>query len=688
MAKHTTGQRMQINQQAKNKREALRRELGLYKSSLTDYLRRQYRRHLEKLLPESDKILKNAESLGLASQQDVKNLAAKDAEVRKTLGKPARSAAASPAGGGAGQPRPAAAPTGAASAAANKPLSENELRKATQSAVTAGHRVWRSPVRQIVLNYIRVNRFGRTRFVTGEEAAAIRTFDGLVRALPQAGKKPAVAARKPTATRKPATTGRSWTGTSQPKLPATPVFPPAAQDVASLPQLQGAMDRLVQQRDQYINMVANGQMSAAQAESALADMLNSTEGSALLAQDQAAAQAWFDDAVNALYQTENNYQQQMQYQQQAYQQQVYQQQDEPDVEYVYEDGTPASPEDAAEDEEPEADDSTAAIQAEYEEQYEEDMGMGASYTPGERVQINSQANAVRLALVTNMGQYNRAITNAGRRIQRRDLEDLLQRSDNVLRRAETVGLRGADVEKLEAADTAARRMIGASSRRRATPPRPVAVPSRPVAPGQRPPNEARRWAAARAAAAAARQRAAMQDRALAAMPHLRSPAGQTTLQTLIQYRNDLQRQVAQGTTTAEDAKAELTAALTSGEGAAVAAQDQAGVAEWKKASDKALETTEQSAAVEAEAPAAAPATEPSKIKQALPVVLAGAIGAGVGYVAAEKEADQTAYAGAGGVIGLLVGLVACKLLKGRAEPAESPASAPVESPAAAVEGRY
>ena len=472
-------------------------------------------------------------------------------------------------------------------------------------------------------------------------------------------------------------------------IPTQPVFPPTAQDVAPVPQLQGAMDRLIQQRDQFITMVANGQMAAAQAESTLANALNSGEGSAIVAQDQAAAQSWLQDASNALYQTEANYQQ------------ANQQQAAPAVEYEDEEAAP----------EPAEDDSDEAIQNEYEAGYpggvEGLMGLGATH--GETIQVHEQARPIRLVLKAELELYKRARTDFVRRQHRRKLEEGVRRAEPLLARARSMGIRGGQAEDLFKKVREVNEALG-------RPMQPVqpAQPSRPhgqyVQPTPRTtwnPARAAQLRAAQQQAAraqaqlrAARMRLAAQDRRLVAVPHLQSPGGQTSVRTLVQHRDQLQGQVAAGLLTASQAKTELAVAITSGPGAAVAAQAPGDVAAWQKTSETALVQTEQAKATDEAAAvvvaetasvetAVATPAEAAPKQSMLPVLIGAALGAGGGYMVAEDEDDQVTYAVVGGIAGLVLGCILKRVMKKRAEAVAAPVeeAVPPAPPSAAAPAR-
>lgn len=274
MAGYTTGQRMQINQQAKNKREALRRELGLYKSSLTDFLRRQYRRHLDKLLPESDSILRRAEALGLSNQRDVRNLASKDAEVRRVLGRPARQGAAQAS-------RQAVTPPAAGGSAGAPP---------PRPSVSGG---------------------------TG-------------------GKKPSVPVKFAAGAKKTAKPGKK----AFKKIMPTTAMPGASADPSRLWAV------LNTKFEQLMAAIKAGSLTAAGAEQNATNTVNGALIAPLLAQDYEGVVAWLQDAVNAFYQTEAEVQQYAAGQQQPYDPQYADQQSaDQQLDYTYEDGTPASAED-------------------------------------------------------------------------------------------------------------------------------------------------------------------------------------------------------------------------------------------------------------------------------------------------------------------------------------------------------
>jgi len=466
-------------------------------------------------------------------------------------------------------------------------------------------------------------------------------------------------------------------------IPTQPVFPPTAQDVAPVPQLQGAMDRLIQQRDQFITMVANGQMAAAQAESTLANALNSGEGSAIVAQDQAAAQSWLQDASNALYQTEANYQQ------------ANQQQAAPAVEYEDEEAAP----------EPAEDDSDEAIQNEYEAGYpggvEGLMGLGA--TRGESVQMHEQAKLIRLVLKAELELYKRAIGDFGRRQHRRKLEEGVRRAEPLLARARAAGIRGGQVEDLFKKVREVNEALGRPAQ--ATPVGGSASARPRVPSGARPRPQVTQLAQRAAALAqaqlrAARMRLAAQDRRLVAVPHLQSPGGQTSVRTLVQHRDQLQGQVAAGLLTASQAKTELAVAITSGPGAAVAAQAPGDVAAWQKTSETALVQTEQAKATDEAAAvvvaetasvetAVATPAEAAPKQSMLPVLIGAALGAGGGYMVAEDEDDQVTYAVVGGIAGLVLGCILKRVMKKRAEAVAAPVeeAVPPAPPSAAAPAR-
>lgn len=281
MAGYTTGQRQQINYKAKRTYVSLRQRLNLYRQSRTDYARRQQRRHVETLLGESDRILRDAEAVGLAGG-DVSNLRAKDTEARRVLGKPARAQATSPG-----------------------------------AAVGTG-----------VLNLIGLGVKKPAAF----KPAIIDSVPGVKKPVPVKWIKPA-AGKKPV---------KLMPG----KLPGI------AKKPVDLTTLMAVLNR---QRDLLLSYVAGGRQPAAQAEQTLTNSLN-TRGAALVAQDYAGASAWLQDAIDAFYQAEASLQQgapqaapQDAYAPQ-YADQAPQQAEpgaEPEIDYTYEDGTPASAEDVA-----------------------------------------------------------------------------------------------------------------------------------------------------------------------------------------------------------------------------------------------------------------------------------------------------------------------------------------------------
>lgn len=202
-------------------------------------------------------------------------------------------------------------------------------------------------------------------------------------------------------------------------------------------------------------------------------------------------------------------------------------------------------------------------------------------------------------------------------------------------------------------------------------------------------------AAARAAQAAVRQRMMQrwqdaQDQKLASVPHVQSPSGQAAVSALMQKRNELQSQVATGELTAPEAKAELDTALATGEGAAVAAQDQTTAREWQTTAEQTIDATAQAATAQAAVATAAP----SSARGAIAPLLLSALGAGAGYAAAEDQKAQATYAAVGGVVGLVAGLIVNKVRQRRAATAPAvvateataPAAAPAATPAAPATG--
>ncbi len=151
---------------------------------------------------------------------------------------------------------------------------------------------------------------------------------------------------------------------------------------------------------------------------------------------------------------------------------------------------------------------------------------------------------------------------------------------------------------------------------------------------------------------------------------------------LVQKRDELQAQVATGELTAPEAKAELDMTLSTGEGAAVAAQDQATAREWQTTSEQAIDATAQAATAQAAVPVA-PA--PSAARGAIAPLILGAIGAGAGYVAAEGDGKaQTTYATVGGVVGLVAGFIVNKVRQRRAASSVVATEAVASAPAPAT----
>lgn len=198
--------------------------------------------------------------------------------------------------------------------------------------------------------------------------------------------------------------------------------------------------------------------------------------------------------------------------------------------------------------------------------------------------------------------------------------------------------------------------------------------------------------AARAAVVAqqARNRQAVEDRKLASMPHVQSPGGRSAVAAVMQKRDELQTQVATGELTAPEAKAELDAALTTGEGAAVAAQSPSATRAWQATSEQAIDATAQAAT--AQAVVAATPAAPSR-GNVLTIAL-GAVGAGVGYASGENKQSQTTYAAVGGVAGVIVGCIVNKIRQRRAALAAAPPPIAIAAttvapaaPAAPAEGK-
>jgi hypothetical protein len=466
-------------------------------------------------------------------------------------------------------------------------------------------------------------------------------------------------------------------GVARPPAPGTTASPTSAasypyqtqQDayMNALPQLQSgnaqaAMDRLIQQRDQLLQAVANGQTTAAQAETTLTNALNSGEGSAIVAQDPTAATAWLQDASNALYETESS-------NVQAQQQASYQQQS---VEYVYEDGTPAQSPGG----EYASDDTDEMIQSEYESSYGEgEQEMEGAMLGAADSTIVVGAGASLLFLTAELGMYKRAGTAFLKRQHRRKLVEGLKRSESLLKQAADGNiLKTGVIVRLASKDRETRKAVGV----------PVLVlQSRAAkdkrareAQAARERKQQQRVARLQAQVARARAQHVPHDRAITGLPGVQSPAMRAATQNLIQRRDMLQQQILAGATTATQAKGELDLMLTSSEGSAVAAQGQAEVAAWRQASAESMDAAEgakaeadvaeETATVE-EAAAEAVAVTPPARGSMLPVLLGTAIGAGGGYAVAGTKGEQKTYAAIGGVVGLLTGLVIGKILKKRAE---------------------
>jgi hypothetical protein len=187
------------------------------------------------------------------------------------------------------------------------------------------------------------------------------------------------------------------------------------------------------------------------------------------------------------------------------------------------------------------------------------------------------------------------------------------------------------------------------------------------------------------ALARARQQHVPYDRAMTAAPYAQSDVGKAMVATVLRTRDQLQQQVAQGQMTADEAKGELDAMFTSGDGAAIAAQDQQATSEWQQASAESMDAAEgakaTAEAVEEQVVASADAAAASGGRRAMlvPTLIGSVVGAGSGYAAAEKPSERATYAAAGGFAGAAVGLVIGVVLKRRAERRAAAVTAPAAS---------